>query len=247
MSPQLPPFECTDLAGALKPLPNCTQGSVYNELLASNDYGQHWQRLAPGRQWIPHGAAGEHDSSIIYAGRPLLNPTNHSETMIFYDGGRGPHSGPHREDTINLATCLTDAYAGLATVPTQHNRASNGTTLHHPLRWTLSTVLHPTVSSVHVLAQLGENSSLLAEWFAPPGSDHATSSDSLIGVPPLRLQVAAIQAMRAPRWISLSLSNLDLSRQQSSIVPELWVEIQGHGTLFALQQQRDSREADKRE
>ena len=87
----------------------------------------------------------------------------------------------------------------------------------------------------------------LAEWFTPPGSDRATSSDSLIGVPPLRLQMAAIEAMRAPRWISLSLSSLDLSWQQSSIMPELWVEIQGHGTLFALQQQRDSRKADERE
>eukprot|EP01045_Picozoa_sp_COSAG04_P007472 COSAG04_NODE_392_length_15152_cov_5.265993_3_plen_53_part_00 len=45
--------------------------------------------------------------------------------------------------------------------------------------------------------------------------------------------------MRAPRWITLSLGGLDLPRQQGASgvgMHELWVEVQGRGTLFALQQ-----------
>ena len=232
-------FYCHNETSAVAPLPNCTLGSVYNELLATNDHGEHWSRLAPGRQWIPHGPPGSPDSSIIYAGRPLLNPANRSETRIYYDGGRGPHSGPHREDTINLATCLTDAYAGLATVPAGSDRASNGTALLHPPRWTVSAAVHPAAESVHVLAQLGAGSRLLAERFRPPSSGLGGSDGRGDADRQLRLQASSAEAMRAPRWITLSLGALDLPRQQEASAAgmhELWVEVQGQGTLFALQQ-----------
>ena len=230
-------FYCHNETSAVAPLPNCTLGSVYNELLSSNDHGEHWTRLAPGRQWIPHGPPGSADSSIIYAARPLLNPTNRSETRIYYDGGRGQHSGPHREDTINLATCLTNAYAGLATVPAGSNHASNGVALRPP-RWIVSATVHPAVKSVHVLAQLGPDSRLLAESFRSPVDPGGSDNRSRDADHQLKLQATSTEGMGAPRWITLSLSVLDLSWQQASGTGmlELWVEIQGQGTLFALQQ-----------
>ena len=85
-----------------------------------------------------------------------------------------------------------------------------------------------------VLAQLGADSRLLAEWLLPPPDHDGTSNDSPIAGHQLRLQAASAEAMQAPRWIPLSLRSLDV--QQASSMLELRVEIQGHGTLFALRQ-----------
>jgi len=66
-----------------------------------------WTRIAPNQQFIPLGEPGEFDSHTLYTAwsgeqLPLLNPTNASETMFYYAGGDGPHTGD-RDDSIGLA------------------------------------------------------------------------------------------------------------------------------------------------
>ena len=81
-----------------------------------------------GRDWCFHilakhvtGNANTNpfDSHTLYtawSGKqgPLLNPKAENETLFYYAGGNGPHTG-QRDDSIGLATATTHAYAGLRT------------------------------------------------------------------------------------------------------------------------------------
>jgi hypothetical protein len=94
------------------------QGWVKCELLHTVDFGENWTRLAPNQQFIPLGTkAGDFDSHTLYTAwsgeqAPTLNPHNADETLFYYAGGNGPHSG-QRDDSIGLARATTHTYAGL--------------------------------------------------------------------------------------------------------------------------------------
>ena len=94
-----------------------------------SQFGLNWTRIAPNQQFIPLGEPGEFDSHTLYTAwsgeqLPLLNPTNASETMFYYAGGDGPHTGD-RDDSIGLARATTHAYAGLRPATTILTSASD--------------------------------------------------------------------------------------------------------------------------
>ena len=95
------------------------EGHVYCELCRSTDYGLTWERVAPHESFIPLGHAGAFDSHTCYAAPPLIDPRNASNTLFYYAGGNGPHSGggvEHgRADFIGLAEGPTDGLITLAT------------------------------------------------------------------------------------------------------------------------------------
>jgi len=94
------------------------EGHVYCELCRSTDYGVTWTRVAPHQSFIPLGKAGAFDSHTCYAANPLIDPRNESNTLFYYAGGNGPHSGGGAEhgraNFIGLAQGPTD---GLITLP----------------------------------------------------------------------------------------------------------------------------------
>eukprot|EP00040_Diaphanoeca_grandis_P020184 m.107385 g.107385 ORF g.107385 m.107385 type:complete len:508 (+) comp27790_c0_seq1:123-1646(+) len=87
---------------------------VYCELMHSTDHGTSWVRLAPHTPFIPLGVGGSFDNHTCYAARPFVDPTNTTQTLFYYAGGNGPHSGA-RSDFIALATAPTNAFVGLTT------------------------------------------------------------------------------------------------------------------------------------
>ena len=184
-------------------------GHVYNELLQSEDFGKSWKQLAPHRQFIPHGPPGSVDSSIIYAAMPMLNPANASETYIYYDGGVGPHSGPHREDTLNLALASSSAFAGL-----RHD-GDDG-----PARLRMQQAELAT-GGCEVLAKLDAGSSLSAVM----GERAAASAGS---------SFRASETMTTAQWIPLEPAR-GLERQgRDEVGDAVDFELDGAGTLFAM-------------
>eukprot|EP00039_Didymoeca_costata_P005899 m.85750 g.85750 ORF g.85750 m.85750 type:complete len:503 (-) comp13022_c0_seq1:21-1529(-) len=93
------------------------EGHVYCELCQSLDYGQTWTRVVPGQSFIPLGKSTDFDSHTCYAAPPILDPSNSSQTKLYYAGGHGPHSGggvEHgRRNYIALASVGTNTIAGL--------------------------------------------------------------------------------------------------------------------------------------
>ena len=95
-------------------------GKVYCELLTSPNWGRNWTRLAPHREFIPHGPAGSFDDHTCYAATPFAVDGS-KELQYFFSGGNGPHNGVQtpggvhvRDDAIALARGSADAVAGLA-------------------------------------------------------------------------------------------------------------------------------------
>ena len=66
--------------------------------------------LTTGRDFIALGGAGEFDSHICFASKPVAMPT---EERLYYMGGNGPHSGA-RNSSFGLATLRKDGFAGLS-------------------------------------------------------------------------------------------------------------------------------------
>eukprot|EP01046_Picozoa_sp_COSAG06_P057367 COSAG06_NODE_11162_length_1553_cov_2.558717_1_plen_247_part_00 len=186
-------------------------GHVYNELLQSEDFGKSWKQLAPHKQFIPHGPRGAVDSSIIYAAMPMLNPANASETYIYYDGGVGPHSGPHREDTLNLAVASSSAFAGL-----RHDGVDG------PARLRMQQADVPS-GTCEVLAKLDAGSSLSAAM----GERAASSAGS---------SFQASETMTTAQWIPLELAQGQEGRERLSGGggDAIDFELDGAGTLFAM-------------
>jgi hypothetical protein len=187
------------------------------------------KQLKPHVQFIPHGAPGSYDSSIIYAAMPMRNPTNATETWIYYDGvrvterarfiplsaphaclavsqGIGPHSGPHREDTLNLAIGHSDAFAGL------HHDSSGSAWLRLT---NLPVEAQMTLRSCAVLAQLDAGATLTSTM---PGGERSAPTQ-------------ATASMHSPRWMEIQVQPQAGEGGQSS---EVELELAGSGTLFAL-------------
>ena len=85
--------------------------SVDCELAWSPD-SAHWERLAPGKPFIPRGAKGAYDSECIYAmaGPPVERG---GEMLIYYGGDDFPHTGWKRHCLPCLATVKRDRFAGV--------------------------------------------------------------------------------------------------------------------------------------
>lgn len=84
--------------------------SVDCELAWSPD-SLHWERLAPGRPFIPRGEKGAYDSECIYAmaGPPVERG---GKMLIYYGGDDFPHTGWKRHCLPCLATVERDRFAG---------------------------------------------------------------------------------------------------------------------------------------
>lgn len=70
-----------------------------------------WQRLAPGKSFIPRGAAGSYDSKCIYA---MSGPAiaQGGDLLIFYGGSDALHTGWARHCLPCLARLPIDHFAG---------------------------------------------------------------------------------------------------------------------------------------
>ncbi|MDB6139401.1 MAG: hypothetical protein JWO94_2473 [Verrucomicrobiaceae bacterium] len=87
-----------------------TDRSVDCELAWSPD-SLHWQRVAPGRPFIPRGPRGGYDSECIYAmAGPAVADGNN--LMIFYGGDFIPHMGWKRSCIPCLGRLPLDHFAG---------------------------------------------------------------------------------------------------------------------------------------
>jgi len=92
---------------------NNSAEKVYCELMHSSTYGANWSRVAPHTPFIPLGTDGSFDDHTCYAARPFVDPVNPKDTLLYYSGGNGPHSGA-RSDYIARATTASNAFAGLS-------------------------------------------------------------------------------------------------------------------------------------
>ena len=138
----------------------------------------------------------------------MLNPANASETYIYYDGGVGPHSGPHREDTLNLAVASSSAFAGL-----RHD-GDDG-----PARLRMQQADLPT-GGCEVLAKLDAGSSLSAVM----GERTVASAGS---------SFRASETMTTAQWIPLELAQ-GRERLSGGGGDAIDFELDGAGTLFAM-------------
>jgi hypothetical protein len=70
----------------------------------------HWQRVAPGKAFLPLGAAGSYDSGCIYAqaGPPVVQD---GELLIYYGGSPAVHQGWKRSGDLCLARLREDRFA----------------------------------------------------------------------------------------------------------------------------------------
>ena len=85
--------------------------------LAWSPDGIRWQRLAPGKAFIPRGAAGSYDSQCIYA---QAGPATEQDgkLLIYYGGSDIVHLGWKRHCLLSLARLRVDGFAGYEAVKT---------------------------------------------------------------------------------------------------------------------------------
>jgi hypothetical protein len=134
------------------------EGHVYCELCRSTDYGATWERVAPHRQFIPLGRNGSFDSHTCYAAPPLIDPRNASNTLFYYAGGNGPHSGGGAEhgraDFIGLAQGPTNGLivldalrAGRGSRHTSNTAEGDAVVVSNPLSSPQSDTVAVTITS----------------------------------------------------------------------------------------------------
>ena len=217
------------LATAMFFAQNEKQGWVRCELIQSLDFGQNWTRLAPGQQFIPLGHATDFDSHTLYTAwsggqAPLLNPRNASETMFYYAGGDGPHTG-QRDDSIGLARAVTHAYAGL--------RVAAGATATVS-RLTTGPIddLHVPAGGLSILAGLGAGARVRVGL--------ATASGQQSDLVDLAAPGATAPA-DGPQWLSIPASIVLAWHKQRLVATaskddasRLVIEAEGATMLFAL-------------
>lgn len=104
------------------PLPSVNQCFLYKSCASTKQYtppadGRDWCFHILQKNYTQNASANAFDSHTIYTAwsgqqAPLLSPLDKSQTMFYYAGGNGPHTG-QRDDSIGLARATTHAYAGL--------------------------------------------------------------------------------------------------------------------------------------
>ena len=94
------------------------------------DITEEYESPSDGRDWCFHilarnvtkNATNPFDSHTVYAAwqQTPIDDAATGKTSFYYAGGNGPHTG-QRDDSIGLAYCPTDAYAGLQHIPVADN------------------------------------------------------------------------------------------------------------------------------
>ena len=85
---------------------------VHTELAWSPDTVR-WERINPGKPFLPGGTKGSYDWGCVFVGSVILM---NNGVRIFYGGSDGPHSG-WRKGSLNLASLETDHFAGHRAAP----------------------------------------------------------------------------------------------------------------------------------
>lgn len=216
------------------------QGWVKCELLQTLDFGQNWTRIAPNQQFIPLGAPGQFDSHTVYTAwsgeqLPLLNPTNKAETMFYYAGGDGPHSGD-RDDSIGLAWATTHAYAGLRLAA-----LTNRTEIIPAQRLVTHPIINMSVLMSRAQSSLSHPSpvlSVLVDGNVRVGLQTQHDDDVKIFELVDSSDQAALPHPNTPRWLAVPeqvFENLlTTNKKVNGTMSRLVVEAAGPATLFAL-------------
>jgi hypothetical protein len=206
------------------------QGWVRCELMQTLDFGRNWTRLARGKQFIPLGNATGFDSHTLYTAwsggqAPLLNPKQENETMFYYAGGDGPHTG-QRDDSIGLARAVTHAYAGLRVA------AGEATTPSRLTTGPIDDLLAPPGSipgGLSILAGLGAGVRIRV------GVTTSVHSSGLVD-----LVVPDTASGAGPRWLPIPGSVVSALHRQRLLATTLGgscrlvIEVEGPTMLFAL-------------
>eukprot|EP01052_Picozoa_sp_SAG31_P011189 SAG31_NODE_629_length_13436_cov_116.287825_2_plen_344_part_00 len=194
------------------------QGWVKCELIQTLNFGENWTRLAPKHQFIPLGPPGAFDSHTLYTAwsgeqSPVINPANPNETMFYYAGGNGPHSG-QRDDSIGLARSTTNAYTGM------RRRDVGGTTARlttEPLDW-------PSGTSLEILADSGGSIGHVQMWLADAKGQPRTQQLDV------RSQQKRLDTS-SPVWISVSDEHF---AGRTAVATRIAFEASPNVTLYAL-------------
>ena len=126
--------------------------------------------------------------------------------VLLLTQGIGPHSGPHREDTLNLAIAHSDAFAGLRH---DSNDSARLRLINLPVE------AQTTLERCEVLAQLTAGAILAA---TVSGGEHSAPTQ-------------ATEAMHTPSWMEIKVQPQLAEDGGSS---EVEFELTGSGTVFAL-------------
>ncbi len=230
------------------------EGWVRCELIQTLDFGQNWTRIAPNQQFIPLGAPGQFDSHTLYTAwsgeqLPLLDPGNKGQTMFFYAGGDGPHTGD-RDDSIGLARATTHAYAGVQLKmvvggATSTNGAANITTQ----RFVTNPIVNVSILMQRARLNLKESSavhpvlSMLVDGHVRVGLQlHELDEDidmfNLLEGALDSTETSALLRVDGPRWFVVPEQAFDrlltAKERGGETMCRIIVETAGPTTLFAL-------------
>ena len=90
---------------------NPRQHGAIDIQLATSRNGIHWERAAGREVFLPNGAEGEFDQSMVIFVGPPVEFTG--QLLFYYSGTRGSHGSTNRTSGIGLATLRPDRFVAL--------------------------------------------------------------------------------------------------------------------------------------
>jgi hypothetical protein len=154
------------------------------ELAWSHD-SIHWQRVAPGKPFLPLGEKGSYDSGCIYAqaGPPVVQD---GKLLIYYGGSPTVHLGWKRSGDLCLARLREDGFAAYE----REDAAKPAVLTTAPLRATEQPVKLVADGEVKMDTQLGNDGTFRLHLTLAAGAKlYAITGATLVNtaLPPLKL------------------------------------------------------------